>query len=92
MILWESVLSDCWSGRQNGKFIQCACAAHFDVEESFRLKGIPSNDGLKGIPSNDGELPPKVRAKTGSESCGDAVSQAVSLVVLWGVDVFMFMC
>ena len=49
LILWESVLSDCWSGRQNGKFIQCACAAPFDVEESFCLKGIPSNDG---------ELPP----------------------------------
>ena len=33
-----------------------------------------------------------VRAKTGSEPCGDAVSQAVSLVVLWGVDEFMLMC
>ena len=38
-----------------------------------------------------------IHSKTGSESCGDvvsqaAVSQAVSLVVLWGVDVLMSMC
>ena len=33
-----------------------------------------------------------IRSKTGNETCGDAVSQAVSLVVLWGVDVLMFMC
>ena len=33
-----------------------------------------------------------IRAETGGEPCGDGVSQAVSLVVLWGVEVFMFMC
>ena len=33
----------------------------------------------------------EIRAKSGSEPCGDAVSQTVSLVVLWGVDVFMLM-
>ena len=34
----------------------------------------------------------EVCAKTGSKPSGDAGSQAVSLVVLWGVDVFMLMC
>ena len=33
----------------------------------------------------------EIRAKTGSEPSGDTGSQAVSLVVLWGVDVFMLM-
>ena len=33
-----------------------------------------------------------IGAKTGGEPCGDAVSQAVSLVVSWGVDVLMLMC